>query len=93
MYEIHVTIDPVYGEKLEHFKYLAEIFRFKVANLIKQNGQPNDRDQFATSHTDTLAKATERTRHFVDSLRNADFNVRRYKVEQIILDSKYGWIF
>jgi len=55
-FEIHVTIEPVEGERLELFKTICFKHGFRVADLImvkkrKITEERSDRDQFCTGRT------------------------------------------
>jgi hypothetical protein len=92
-YECHITIDPVVGEQLDKVNTLAATSGFKVANLMKATGEPNDKDAFMTAHAAPNGLVDLRTRmaNLVASLLLAGFIVRRFKIEAVIEDSrKYG---
>lgn len=88
-YESHVTIDPSFS-----FNDLNEICSengFKLASLYMKKGgelRLSDLDQFMSAHDTDYDDIYARTIIQVDQLRNAGFNVRRYKIEAVILDSR-----
>lgn len=94
-YEMHVTIEPVFGERQLAAKTIAAAHGFSMADLLMQkNRQPteerSDKDMFITGHAENLNKATERVTNVVREFRSAGFRVWRYKVEDTIIDSRMG---
>jgi hypothetical protein len=97
-YEAHITIDPVFDIKLEQFKMLSKRYNFRVAKLLMEKGGeynvPSTRDSFCTSRSTDFTKIVNDTICLVDALKIANFKVRRYKIEDTIVDSnikdKYG---
>ena len=87
-YECHITIDPVTGADLDVFDDLCRGYHFKVARLIKDNGQPNDRDQFATGNGTTYAELRKRMVDLCQDIKACGFKLRRYKIEEIVTDSR-----
>lgn len=90
MYEIHVTIDPVLSTdpRRKVLEDLAQTYNYKIAKLFKEGGQEADEDSFMTAHTSTLADAKISLHILVPVLKAGGFVLRRYKIEQIIIDSK-----
>lgn len=88
-YECHVTVDPVFGEDLERFKRVcaAPNIGFKVAKLLMEKG-PSTKDSFCTGHSHTYEDMRRRMETCVDSLRTHGFNVRRYKIEAVVFDTR-----
>lgn len=91
-YEAHVTIDPIFSAvKLEKAHNIASRFGFKVASLLMQkNGQiiPSSFDAFMTAHSKNLEDIKSKIMGLVTDLQRAGFVVRRYKIEDIVLDSR-----
>ena len=58
-YESHVTVEPLFGEDLEKLKSIAEVYKFRVADLLMQK-RPEDSperskyDTFATGQHKNL---------------------------------------
>lgn len=89
-YEAHVTIDPVEDDlQLAQLKNLAEACQFRVAKLLLRKGRgPSTDDAFMTSRSDDWEEIKFNTRILVRNLRRAGFGVRRYKIEDTLMDSK-----
>jgi hypothetical protein len=88
-FESHVTTDPVSEDDLEDFQEICARHMFKVAELIKQNGTPSDRDAFCSGRSYNYSELLLRMARLVHELNsNARFNVRRFKVEAVLFDSK-----
>lgn len=87
-FEAHVTLDPVFGERLQMLKLLARIEGFRVAELLMRKGGTHEDDSFCTARDNQWSHILERTKSFVTMLRQNGYGVRRYKIEDTILDSK-----
>jgi hypothetical protein len=94
LYECHVTTNYV-APATELYEKLCEIaimHGFKVARLYKWNKEHSDLDTFMTAHDKSEfpfaihVKMTE----LVNSLTENNFTVTRYKIEEILFDSKRG---
>lgn len=93
IHECHITIEPVFSERLELAKRIADAWGFKVATLlmVKDDGatEPSRLDTFMTSHSPIYDIIETNMRMCVDSMQSNGFSVLRYKIELILLDSKY----
>lgn len=93
MNECHITIEPVFGDRLDLAKWIANAWGFKVASLlmVKDDGttEPSRRDRFMTSHSPIYEIIETNMRMCVEQLLMSGLAVRRYKIELIVLDSKY----
>lgn len=96
-YESHVTIEPIFDDRLEQAKQLALKHKFKVANLLmqKRNEDSPERskyDTFMTGHYTTnpgdLNIFTQNMKSLIKDLQDHGFKVWRYKIEHVILDSR-----
>lgn len=87
-YECHVTIEPVFNERLELFKTLCEPLGFKVAKLLMEKG-PSRKDSFCTTHGSNVEELIARMRLLVSFLEANDFEVHRNKIEAIVLDERF----
>lgn len=72
-HESHVTIEPVFDERLERLKQLCNEHGFRVTDLLMQK---------------RTAALESRMFAFVAALRDEGFKVWRYKIEDVVLDSK-----
>ena len=93
-YESHVTIEPVFNERLEELKELVEVNGFRVADLLmkKREEDKEERsknDTFCTARDWSFEKLRGRTISVVRNLRNRGFAVWRYKIESTVVDSRY----
>ncbi len=89
-YEAHVTTDPV-GDRTEEFKQTCEFYCFHPAHLLMDKGGrllPSDIDNFCTGRDRDLDVITDRVATLVVMLRLKGFVVRRYKIEDTVLDSR-----
>ncbi len=53
-----------------------------------EKGKPSELDTFMTAHGKDLQEITDRTREMVDLLQMSNFHVRRYKIEDTVMDSR-----
>jgi hypothetical protein len=91
-YEVHVTITPPKPSEVEHLSMLASKYGFRMAKLFKlSDGSSNDKDAFFT-YRSTPGELFEQVRskmlHFVGELAMELFTVKRYKIEDTLLDTK-----
>ena len=90
-YEAHVTIEPVFDERLEDLKKIAFYWGFRVADLLMVK-RPNDTperskyDTFMTARNTDYDIIHDNTIRCVDNLFEAGFKVWRYKIEDTLLD-------
>lgn len=92
-YESHVTIEPVFDDRLALAKQIAQGECFKVADLLMKKREEDteersSKDTFMTTHSKDLDDITRRTKWIVEALLSAGFKVWRYKIEDIVLDSR-----
>lgn len=92
-YECHITIEPVFGDRLEAFQKLCELFKFRVAKLLMQKerdsqGSRSDKDSFCTGHSLTYEDMDLRMKELTIALQTAGFEVWRRKIEYVIYDEK-----
>lgn len=89
MFECHITIKPVFDEHLLLVKRLAADFDFKVAELLKKNEELSRNDTFITGHGEHYGLLENSMIGLIKCLKLNKFEVWRYKIEEIKLDSKY----
>ena len=92
-YESHVTIEPVFDDRLEIAKEAAAFYQFKVADLLMKKRtvdteKRSSKDTFMTSHSKTYSDIEYRTRMLVLDLKAKGLQVWRYKIEDTVLDSR-----
>ncbi len=90
IYECHITIDPVFNERLEQFKNICKDYNFKVAKLLMANDRLSDKDSFCTGHSKSLIEIQNKMLNLLAALKENNYAIRRYKIEQILLDSRYN---
>lgn len=92
-YEAHVTVDPLYGYKLDHFKVICDKYGFRVADLLMQKREidtpeRSKYDTFCTGRGDNLEDLSFKLTDLIKELQKNDIHVWRYKLEDAIVDSK-----
>lgn len=93
-YEAHVTVEPVFEDRLEQFKIICHDYKFRVANLLmqKRKGDTEERsknDSFCTGRGISYTDTKKRMLALVERLEKEGFTVWRYKIESTLLDSRY----
>lgn len=94
MFECHVTISPVFDAKLKLAEDLAKLHGFKVANLLMQRRKEDTperskNDTFMTGHDKSMSSIKVKMIDLIEDLQKHGFDVWRYKIEDIIVDSKF----
>lgn len=92
-YECHVTVAPVFGERLDEFKKIASQFSFRVADLLMKKRpdaalEVSPYDSFCTGRGKHYEDVRKRCELLVLTLKSNGFDVWRYKIEDTMLDSK-----
>lgn len=93
-YKCHITIEPVFEEKLEVVKDIAANHKFKVAELLMQKrkedtAERSKYDTFMTGHEkDHCDDLMIRMVNCIKELKDKGFKVWRYKIEHITMDSR-----
>ncbi len=92
-YECHITVDPVFKDKLDILIAQAGNQYFRVADLVmlKEDGSSkvSTKDAFLTGRHEDFNILYERMHELIRCLKWWGFTIRRYKIEKTILDSKY----
>jgi len=86
-YEAHVTIDPVFGEQRENAMLIAERHGFRLAELIVRKNLDDDA-HIMTGRSRDLAYLTVNLQRLVKDMQDEGYSVRRYKIEDCIVDSQ-----
>ena len=90
-YEVHVTIDPIAEQRVKVLRSVADAFGYRLAKLImrKEGGRdvPHTDDMFLTTRGIEYEEVEENLTNFVRALQTANFKVRRYKIEDTLVDS------
>lgn len=92
-YEAHITIAPVFDELRERAAKTAEAYGFRLAKLIMRKKEadaeaPSRDDTFMTGHGIEFEDIERRTIGCVKAIQRHGFVVRRYKIEDTVLDSR-----
>lgn len=92
-YEAHVTIDPVFDSRREQAASTAQAYGFRLAKLIMRKKEadfetPAHDDTFMTGHGVEFEDIERRTIGLVRAIQRHGFTVRRYKIEDTIIDSR-----
>lgn len=92
-YESHVTIEPVFGERLELFAQVCSTYKFKAAKLLMQKDRADtpersNKDTFCTGHANNYDDLHKRMTELRIALTALRFAVWRYKIEAVLLDVK-----
>jgi hypothetical protein len=93
--EAHVTIEPVFGQRREQAAEIAKQFKFRLAELLMKKERDateerSDKDTFMTGHSKSKRDIINRTAALCRALKQNGFKVWRYKIEDTLVDSKYG---
>lgn len=92
-YEAHITIDPVFDERRAEAERLASIHSFRLAKLIMRKHEadeerPAQDDTFMTGTDCYMNVLLDNMIRLITELKSYGFVVRRYKLEDIIVDSR-----
>lgn len=91
-YECHVTIEPLTGPALDNLKSTAKTFGFRVADLlmVKADGstEKSSRDSFCTTRGELYEDVVKRMLGLIAVLHFDGVKIRRYKIEDTLLDSR-----
>jgi hypothetical protein len=93
-FESHITIEPVFGDRLVVFETLCKEKNFKAAKLLmqkdrKETGERSNKDSFCTGHGKTYDELYCRMDALKNLLIENGFEVWRCKIESILFDEKY----
>lgn len=93
-YEAHVTVEPVFEDRLEEFKVICQDYKFRVASLFMQKRREDTEersknDSFCTGRGISYTDIEKRMLALVSRLEKEGFKVWRYKIESTVMDSRY----
>lgn len=94
-FEAHITLAPETGVKYDLLGHLADSMLFRVSKLYLKNsdgsvGAPWRDDIFISTREKNFNTIVGLVDLMIEKLREAGFTVRRYKIENILVDVKYG---
>lgn len=92
-YECHITIEPVFNERLDEFKEICLKYKFKAADLLFQKRKTDtpersSKDSFCTSRSKGFDEMKTRMESLTSELTFNNFSVWRRKIEAVLLDEK-----
>jgi len=94
-YEAHVTIEPVFDDRLDKFTAICKERKFRVADLVMQKrkedtAERSKYDSFCTGHGPDGQELKTRMFSLLDDLKKEAYQIWRYKIEVVPLDSRYN---
>lgn len=97
-YEVHVTIEPVFGVDLDVVNNIANCHGFRVADLLmlrnrEATEERSNKDTFMTTRGTDYSDCVDRTLQLIYELQDNKIKVWRYKLEDTIFDSKLDDIY
>lgn len=92
-YESHITIEPVFGSRLQMFKNICSVFSFKAADLLmqkdrKETAKRSAKDTFCTGRDKDFENLKNRMECLALHLRFENFQVWRCKIEAVLIDER-----
>ena len=90
-FESHITTDPVFGDALTTFRQVAQKTSFRVADLVLMKPGLDEKhvgDIFMSTRSTDYTDIHDRTLKCVALLQQCGFNVRRYKIENTLIDKR-----
>lgn len=88
-YKTHVTIAPDF-DRLGQVEAIATQFHYHMGKLLllKKEDENSHKDMFFTARHQEYTLAVKDLKEFMIALHKAGFGVIRYKIENVVLDSK-----
>lgn len=92
-FEAHITIEPVFDDRLEQARQIASAHGFKVADLLMKKREADTEvrsknDTFMTGHSKSDTDLGIRMGKLILALKRESFKVWRYKLEDTVFDSR-----
>lgn len=93
-FECHITIEPVFDERLSEAKEVGIRSGFHIADLLmrkraKDTEERSKNDTFMTARNVNYENLEARMMQCIRNLKAAGFKVWRYKIEDTLIDSKH----
>jgi UDP-2,3-diacylglucosamine pyrophosphatase LpxH len=94
MYECHVTIEPVFTKtRMDELGVICYKHGFMIAKLFMQKREEDTLerskyDTFVTGHRHDFEQMKLRMTELIEECKASGFKVWRYKIEEIVLDSR-----
>ena len=92
-FECHITIEPVFQERLLLFQEICKDYKFRVADLYMQREREatperSNKDTFCTGRGKDYNEIKVRMYRLVAQLEDHDYDVWRQKIEAVVLDDR-----
>ena len=88
-FEAHITTDPIQEDKIEETRAWLKDMGFKIAPLIMlKTGEKHSADSFISCRDTDFENISLRVLAVVLFLQKAGIHVRRYKIENTLVDSR-----
>lgn len=87
-FECHVTLEPVVGDRLALLERLSHVRGFRVATFLMQKDESTP-DAFTSSRSRNYTDILTRMMLLIHNCADVGLIVKRYKIENTILDSKF----
>ena len=101
-FEAHITTDPIPSDTDDALArawvilHAGQVRGFRVADLLMRKGDawvPHTADAFFSTRSNSYPDVIERTREFVAWLARAGVKVRRFKIENTLVDVRHDGSF
>ena len=94
-YEAHITIRadeeiPYVSDEWDYFKTVLDSDVWKCSRFDEDDGDNYKDMWFCSTRHANWEKITEITKNALNILKDNDYDIIRWKIEDTILDSKYG---
>lgn len=87
-YECHITIDPIHEDEEALVSAVISPHGFKLAELFKRNNEKSTLDSFMSAKGESFHEIYRRMHTVLWLLKHQGYVVRRYKIEEILLDHR-----
>ncbi len=89
-FECHITVEPVFGDRLQILRERSDRFSFRVADLVMvKNQERSSMDSFCIGHGTDYDEIHHRGYQLIDSLKACGFKIYRIKIEEIVTDVRF----
>lgn len=88
-FEAHITIEPVTPTQKITIGVIGRRHGFRMATFLLKKGSQAVPDDFFTGRGTDYDALLEKTLYLVDYLQEMGIKVKRYKIENTLLDVKY----
>lgn len=93
-FESHITVEPVFDERLEELKKIAAKYEFRIAELLMKKRASDSEfrsryDTFCTGNSKDYKQLEHRMYAFEDEAQAKGFQIWRHKIENTLLDERF----